>query len=144
MMPAIAVLKLCALVLTVPTQFSFDGTLQGWQASSLDPGSSVSVVSQQGHDGVLRIAGTTPPSLGAAYRPWDDWRAYQWLSFDLFIPKDAPDDLSVYVYVKDKQYWWYQTPVLQDALTGMRRYQHWRGRWLSVRLDISRRSAIWQ
>jgi len=144
MMPAIAVLKLCALVLTVPTQFSFDGTLQGWQASSLDPGSSVSVVSQQGHDGVLRIAGTTPPSLGAAYRPWDDWRAYQWLSFDLFIPKDAPDDLSVYVYIKDKQYWWYQTPVLQDALTGMRRYQHWRGRWLSVRLDISRRSAIWQ
>lgn len=127
-------------------EFSFDGGTQDWIASPLDPGSAVSQTASgpDGHRGVLKISGKTPPSFGACYRPWQDWRSYEWLSFDLHVPKDAPDDLSVYVYFKDKQYWWYQTPVLSDPLTGERRYADWRGKWLAVRLDVSADSFIWQ
>jgi len=143
MTQSLAILKICALALSVPTHFDFQGGLQDWQASSLDPGSAVAIVEAEGHGGVLRMSGTTPPSFGAAYRPWDDWREYQWLTFDLFVPGDAPDDLSIYVYLKDKQYWWYQTPVLHDPMTGLRRYNPWKAKWLPVRLDISQDSSVW-
>jgi len=131
-------------MLTVPTHFDFRSGLQDWQPSSLDPGSLVDVVRGGDHGGVLRVSGGTPSSFGASYRPWHDWREYQWLTFDLFIPRDSPDDLSVYFYVKDKQYLWYQTPILHDALTGMRRFKPWKGKWLAVRLDVSPTSALWQ
>lgn len=138
----VVAISLCAVPSTI--HFGFDSGVEDWKPSPLDEGSRVTIRQVEGRGGVLVIGGQTPPSLGACYRPWRDWRGYEWLSFDLWVPEDAPDDLSVYVYIKDKQYWWYQTPVLHDASTGMRRFAKWRGRWLPIRLDISRHSTIWQ
>lgn len=144
----VAAIALCAELMLAhagAVQFTFDRDVEEWVPSPLDPGSSVSVLNDApgGRRGVLRIAGHTPPSFGACYHPWDDWRAYQVLSFDLYIPTDAPSDLGVYVYFKDKQYYWYQAPALKDPLTGRMKFKKWRGVWLPISIDISRTSRAW-
>ncbi|MBC7288766.1 MAG: DUF5060 domain-containing protein, partial [Armatimonadetes bacterium] len=126
-------------------RFSFDTGPEDWVPSPLDAGSQVAhVPAAHGKSGLLKIGGHTPPSFGASYRPWQDWRPYEWVTFDLFIPETAPDDLSLYAYIKDRQYLWYQTPLLADPLTGLRRFTQWRGLWLHIGVDISPRSRAWQ
>ncbi|MFO7946296.1 MAG: hypothetical protein R6V19_05750, partial [Armatimonadota bacterium] len=78
-----------------------------WAPTAMDPGSEeVTVVERDDDEGrCLAVGGRLPGSFGAKYRIWDDWRGFTELTFDLWVPADAPGDLDIFPYIKDKQYW---------------------------------------
>ncbi len=141
----LAAITLWALVAVPAISFDFSADCENWRPSPLDKGSKVSWMRRwRGANGLLRIAGSTPPSFGAAYMPWRDWRGYRWLKVRLFVPSSAPNDLDVLFYIKDRHYWWYQASLLKDLRTGKRRFTRWRNRWLQVMLNIAPYSTDWQ
>ncbi len=128
-------------------RFSFDAGTDGWVKSPLDDGTTaVSVTTQRASAGAqsLAIGVRFPQSVGVTYYPMDDLTPYAELAFDLFIPRSAPDDLDLYVYLKDKEYHWYQTAPFKAPDTGFARGPIPRDRWLHVSLDISDQSRIWE
>ncbi|MFO7947983.1 MAG: DUF5060 domain-containing protein, partial [Armatimonadota bacterium] len=92
----------------------------------------------------LAVGGRLPGSFGAKYRIWDDWRGFTELTFDLWVPADAPGDLDIFPYIKDKQYWWFQAAPLHDPQTGTRARGLQRGQWQTFTLDISEDSTAWE
>ena len=115
--------------------------------SPVDPNTaSVTVTEARAARGrqALEVAGKFPGSIGATYYPWQDWRPYGLLRFQVFVPKGAPDDLDVYVYLKDKQYLWFQTAPFRAADTGDRVIPLKQDAWNEATVDISPDSRVWQ
>lgn len=128
-----------------PFSLSFERIGEDWIASPIDENTGeVSLL--EGEEalraGALRIEGATPKSFGVTYLPWSDWTGYTTLSFDLFFPQDMPQGADLQVYIKDRQYWWYQTFPLHR--TEGPRATITPGEWMSFSLDISEASEIWE
>lgn len=148
MSPIIALAIMSVVTPAMPQVIcNFEEDVDNWAESDVDDGnSSLSIADDGMREGVhaLAIAGKTPTSFGAKYRPWDNWRGLTTLSFDLKIPADAPKDLDLYVYVKDHQYLWYQTAPLHDMATGKRTRDLKAGKWETFSIDISEDSPVWE
>lgn len=128
-------------------QWGFERPSEDWGPCVLDRGTGqVTLSTARATEGksALAVGGTLPGSFGVTYRPWDDWTGYEQLSFDLYVPKGAPKGLDLWVYLKDKQYYWYQTAPFRSPKTGKLLGTLPTGKWVTIRLDISPRSTIWQ
>ena len=118
-----------------------------WVVNPLDPGTvSVAPSTDRASSGKrsLLIAGALPGSIGAAYTPWGDWSGYDKLVLDFYVPKAAPEGLAIYVYIKDKQYWWFQTAPFSKVVDGKRQFEVPRDRWVTATIDISPHSTVWE
>ena len=128
-------------------RWDFEDDSTEWVACDVDPNTaSVSVTTEQAARGgrSLAVTGTFPGSAGTSYFPWRDWRPYGTLRFQVHVPDDAPEDLDVYVYLKDKQYLWYQTAPFRAPDTGGAGLELKRGQWNDVKVDISPDSRVWR
>ncbi len=128
-------------------RFGFEGQPDGFIADkslngTVDAGPASNIASLG--NGCLRVDLALPGAGGVKMTPWGDWRSYNTLSLDIFIPKEAPDDLDVIVYIKDSEYWWYQRSLLRAPDTGRSPGSLQKGKWLQVDLDISERATGWQ
>lgn len=130
-----------------PLQWGFEHPDEDWVASPLDKGTGpVTPSPARATEGKssLAITGSLPGSFGVTYYPWDDWTGYTQLSFDLYVPKGVPKEFDVWVYLKDKQYLWYQTAPFRSPTTGKPTKAFKAGQWLTVKLDLSPTSTIWK
>jgi hypothetical protein len=127
--------------------FNFESAAEDWAPSTLDKGSRTVQTSttraSQGKSS-LAITGELPAGFGATYVPWQDWTGYEQLSFDLWVPANAPREFDLWVYLKDKQYHWYQTAPFRSPTTGKPTGAFKPGRWMTIKLDISPTSTLWQ
>ncbi len=130
-----------------PLHWGFEQPDQDWVASPLDP-QTQKVARDPGRysegKASLAIVGKLPGSFGVTYYPWHDWTGFTQLSFDLYVPKDIPRDFDLWVYLKDKQYYWYQTAPFRSPQTGKPTGSLRPGQWHTVKLDVSSRSTIWK
>ena len=129
------------------TTLSFERLGDDWVPSPLDGNTGeLSVIAKTTgpHIGAIKIPGKTPKAIGVTYYPWRDWTGYTTLSFDVFFPPEMPKKTDFCVYIKDRQYWWFQTYPLRDPKTGKRARDLKAGSWETYSLDISEDSAIWQ
>jgi len=128
-------------------QLDFERLGDDWVASPLDKGTGdLSYIAKTSgpHAGAIKIPGKTPKSLGVTYCPWRDWTGYTNLSFQIFFPPEMPKKADFCVYIKDRQYLWYETFPLRDPKTGKRTTDPKSGSWQEYSLDISEDSAIWE
>ncbi len=128
-------------------QLGFERLGQDWVGSPLDEGTGtpMPIAKTSGQHGrAVKVYGATPDAVGITYYPWDDWTGYTKLSFDIFLPPEMPKKATdICVYIKDRQYWWYQTWPLHDA-KGKRTRSIKPGKWVTYTLDISEDSSIWE
>lgn len=148
-LPAIALCLICAAgaYALAPLTWSFEAPDEDWVVSPLDPGTkSVQISGDRATAGShsLAVTGTLPQSFGVTYMPWDDWTGYTQLSFDIFVPTGAPKEFDLWVYLKDKQYYWYQTAPFRSPTTGKPLPGPKPGKWTTVKLDVSPTSTIWK
>lgn len=140
-------LLLCLVAWALPPlQWDFETPDQDWVTSPLDKGTTaVTLTNDRASSGKtsLAVTGSLPQDFGVTYYPWDDWNGYEQLSFDLYVPKNVPKEFDVWVYLKDKQYYWFQTAPFR-AVTGKLLSTFKPGTWMKVKLDISPTSTIWQ
>jgi hypothetical protein len=122
-----------------------------WTVSPLEgPDQNVRITNERAQAGqnALKIYGLLPGGFGATYYPWQDWQGYTRLSFDLWTPQSAAalgQSFDCWVYLKDRSYYWYQTPLFKDPGTLKRKIRLPRyGGWTHFDLDISAGSTIWQ
>lgn len=128
-------------------QWDFEAPDPDWGACTLDKGTSeVAVSTERTKSGKssLAITGSLPAGFGLTYTPWDDWTGGESLSFDLYVPKSVPKEFDVWVYLKDKQYYWYQTAPFRSPTTGKPLASFKPGTWIRVKLDVSPTSTIWK
>jgi len=128
-------------------RWDFEEKTTDWVASPVDPGTkSVTVTAARAARGrqALEVGGKFPGSLGATYYPWQDWRPYGLLKFQVFVPKGAPEDLDVYVYLKDKQYLWYQTAPFRAVDRGERVIPLKQDAWNEATVDLAPDSQVWE
>lgn len=129
-----------------PLQWDFETPDSDWTTCALDKGSQKVALSTDraaGGKSSLAITGTLPGGFGVSYVPWDDWTGYETLSFDLYVPKGTPKEFDVWVYLKDKQYYWYQTAPFRAA-NGKVLSSFKPGTWMKVKLDVSPTATIWK
>ncbi|MGQ9733299.1 MAG: hypothetical protein ACUVX8_18740, partial [Candidatus Zipacnadales bacterium] len=128
-------------------QWDFEAETTDWFVSENDPNTtSVTPATVPGGAGrrALAISGTFPGSLGASYTPTSDWRPYTSLKLAVFVPQNAPKDMSIYLYIKDKQYWWYQTGIFR-ATVGGKTVLTWKpGQWNEATVNIGPSSTAWE
>ncbi len=148
----IALIVLMSLATCAPggarvLRWDFEGEAPDWVASPVDPATtSVAATAARAARGrqALEVSGKFPGSIGVTYYPWQDWRPYGLLRFQVFVPKGAPDDLDVYVYLKDKQYLWFQTAPFRAPDTGDRVAPLRQDAWNEATVDISPDSQVWE
>ncbi len=128
-------------------RWDFEEAGAAWEPAPTDPQTASVVIADdraaRGRQS-LAIAGRFPGSMGATYYPWRDWRPYSSLRFQVFVPEGAPGDLDVYVYLKDKQYLWYQAAPFRAPDTGEASIPLKPGAWNRASLDISPTSRVWE
>jgi len=105
--------------------------------AQLSPGVSVRLAARPTSHGrgSLQIDGPLPGELAVVAQPDASLWGYDLLSFDLFVPESAPNDLRPMVYLKDGDWWWYET--LLDPFVRP-------GDWTRFIVDMSDLSAQWQ
>lgn len=120
-----------------------------WAPCELDgPNQSLESSTDKPREGErsLKLTGKLPEGFGVTYKPWRDWTGHTTLSLDLWLPENvdaAGSDFHGLVYLKDRNYYWYQTPLLHNPRTG-KRLPLKAGGWNHFELDISNHSEIWQ
>jgi hypothetical protein len=86
-----------------------------------------------GHGSLQTTAGF--PGEAAIYSDVKtNWNGYARLTFDVYVPEGAPNDMRAMVYCRERDWWWYET--LLDPLLRP-------GDWTKLIVDISPDSAIW-
>lgn len=142
------VLSLCSVVCArEPLKWDFESPEEDWIASPLDKGTQKLCPSTDratSGKSSLAITGAVPAGFGATYYPWDDWTGFEKLTFDVYVPKNVPKEFDVWVYLKDKQYLWYQTAPFRSPTTGKVLKSFKPGQWLKVSLDVSPTSTVWK
>jgi hypothetical protein len=131
-----------------PLRFDFEEETTDWFPSENDPGTAGvaigHVATAASGKQALAIRGRFPDSVGASYTPWQDWRPYGTLKLAVYIPGTAPKDLSVYLYLKDKQYLWYQTGLFRATVGGKAVLTYKPGQWNTATVDLSPTSKAWE
>ena len=129
-----------------PRVLGFERLGEDWVPSPLDENTGPLALIEKAsgaHAGALRIPGSTPKSVGVTYYPWADWTGYTTLSFDVFFPPEMPKTADVCIYIKDRNYWWFQTWPLHGQ-AGKRTKSITPGQWQHFTLDVSESSSIWE
>jgi hypothetical protein len=116
--------------------FDFDRGTSAWTLLKECPaGQSIDSLSspldQKGKS--LSLSLSFPGEGGAMVSLNETWRDYQSLSCEFFLPDDAPSDVKVFLYVKDKDWLWYQTATTLLP----------QGKKILLRADISSASLDW-
>jgi len=143
---AVLVLVFSAAVAAEPF-WNFEDGAGNWAPTEVDAGNiSVGLAAGEAGGGKhsLAVAGKVPQSFGAKCRPWENWRGLTTLTFDVKAPADAPKELDLFVYIKDRQYLWFQTAPLHDMASGKRVRNMTPGKWQSFSIDISEDSTVWR
>ncbi|MEN6401218.1 MAG: hypothetical protein ABFD94_04685, partial [Armatimonadia bacterium] len=142
------VLSLCAAVhAREALKWDFESPDEDWVDSPLDKGTQKLCPSTDratSGKSSLAVTGSLPAGFGATYYPWDDWTGFEKLTFDLYVPKGVPKEFDVWVYLKDKQYLWYQAAPFRSPTTGKVLTSFKPGQWLKVSLDVSPTSTAWK
>jgi len=116
----------------------FDQPWAGWRAASrISPRTRVELVSAPVSRGGKSLkAHVGFPGEAAVYSDIrQNWNGYGRLAFDVYVPKDAPNDMRAMVYVREHDWWWYETllaPLLRP------------GDWTKLIVDISPDSPVWK
>ena len=84
--------------------------------------------------GVIALPAQFPEPIAARTRHLPDWTRFDKLTFEVFLPPNAPKTTQLLVYVKDSELHWYQTLVQIPFEPG---------RWTNVSIDISATSSDW-
>ncbi len=66
-------------------------------------------------------------------RPKANWSEYTSITFDVFGPKTLSSPVEAVVYVKDRDYWWYQRLLEQQAAPG---------RWAEFKVDFASSKGV--
>ena len=75
------------------------------------------------------------PGEAAIVRPVEaDWHTFDRLALDVFVPKGAPNDMRVLVYLRDGDLWWYES-LLPAYLRP--------GDWTKLLVDLSGETTAW-
>ena len=85
---------------------------------------------------VMTVQADFPGAVTARVRDTFDWPQADRLSFEVYVPADAPEGVQLVVYVKDSELRWYQTLVKAWAFEP--------GKWSHVGIDISDHSRSWE
>jgi len=147
---ALVLLILAALGSAAPTsvlRYDFEEATTEWFPSENDPDTaSAAPVAMQAPSGrqALGLTGTFPGSVGVSYQPWEDWRGYTTLKVWVQVPVGAPKDIGIYVYLKDRQYLWYQTGLFRDPATDKPTVPLKPGTWMSATVNIGPGSTDWK
>ncbi|OPZ93619.1 MAG: hypothetical protein BWY73_00220 [candidate division TA06 bacterium ADurb.Bin417] len=91
--------------------FDFESGLQGWRPVAGLPAAGELIRLDSGLDGsaCLQFGLNLPGEAGVAVKIGENWQPYQSLLFDLSVSDSAPADLECLVYLKDKEWLWYQS-----------------------------------
>ncbi len=151
-LPLAAVVTILLLTLTsagavAEIVWNFESDAPNWDPTDVDDGNiSVGLAAGKAGGGqhCLAVAGKVPGSFGVKYRPWENWRGLTTLAFDIQMPADAPKELDLFVYIKDRQYLWFQTAPLHDPKSGKRVKNLPPGKWATFTIDISEASTVWE
>jgi len=141
---ALVVLAACAVVVlcsrpgragTRGVYYAVETGANEWRLA--ETGERLSAVSDApgGRPTALAIPVKFPQPASAEVRRRSDWTGCDTLSFDVYVPLEAPADVQAMAYVIDAGYHWYQAlnrPYLK------------RGKWNTVSFDISDDSEQWQ
>jgi len=120
-----------------------------WAPCELDgPSQTVEMSNEKPCSGErsVKLTGKLPEGFGVTYKPWRDWTGHTTLSMDVWLPENvaaAGDDFMCLVYLKDRNFYWYQAPLLHDPRT-FKRLPLKAGGWNHYELDISPTSKVWQ
>jgi len=117
---------------------SFERPGSRWRAANrISPSTRVGPapsVASEGSQSLKAVAGF--PGEAAIYSEVDkSWHGYARLTFDVYVPKGAPNDMRAMVYVRERDWWWYETllaPLLRP------------GDWTKLIVDVSPESSIWK
>jgi len=93
----------------------------------------------------LKVNLKLPSAAGIRVTPDENWKGISALEFSVYLPASAPPSLSLGAYVKDNEWWWYETFPLRHVnaagnLTGPELIP---GRWNHVLLDLRPEAAGW-
>ncbi len=118
--------------------YDFESRKGGWLIDSPRVPSSGLPLSRDyaargGHS--LKLSVEFPGKVSVKTLPNADWSRYQKIAFSLFLPKGGAEGVEVLVYLKDGEFWWYQT-LCQERLKP--------GRWTNIEVDITGESNAWE
>jgi len=109
-----------------------------WEAATrLSPSTTVQFAASPTERGrnAMRLKAGFPGEAAVFTRLTEDWTGYGRMAFDVYLPKNAPRDMRAMVYVRERDWWWYQT-LLPTLLRP--------GDWTKLIVDISPESDLWQ
>ena len=115
----------------------FERTLGDWRvAEDLSPLTRMqrgSVASRGSRS--LRMDGWFPGVAAIKSQVSESWHGYAQLAFDVYVPPDAPNHMRASVFLRERDWWWYETTP--EAMLRP-------GDWTKVIVDISPESQIWE
>ncbi|NQT52769.1 DUF5060 domain-containing protein, partial [bacterium] len=82
----------------------------------------------------LKLMASYPGEAAIVRKVEADWHTYDRLALDVFVPKDAPNDMRVMVYLRDGDLWWYET-LLPTYLRP--------GDWTKLLVDLTGATTSW-
>ena len=83
----------------------------------------------------LEVVASYPGEAAILRTVEKDWHTYDRLAFDVFVPKPAPNDMRVMVYLRDGDLWWYEA-LLPAYLRP--------GDWTKLLVDLSGEVTHWE
>jgi hypothetical protein len=83
----------------------------------------------------LEIVADYPGEAAILRTVEQDWHAHDRLAFDVFVPKGAPNDMRVMIYLRDRDLWWYES-LLPAYLRP--------GDWTKLLVDLSGETTKWE
>ncbi len=123
-----------------PPAFDFEGSLQGWEVleewtDNAAAGVYVDdTISSQGYHS-LAVETAFPGSAAVhSYITRHDTSIYDRVELDVYLPPDAPGDVSFLIFLQDGQWRWYQT----------RSYDLSPGEWRTFSASIASESPDWR
>ncbi|MFO7898246.1 MAG: DUF5060 domain-containing protein, partial [Planctomycetota bacterium] len=117
---------------------SFERAWGEWKAAHrLSEGTRIKWVTQPASHGAksLQAEGWFPGEAAVYSEVSESWTGYARLAFDVYVPPDAPNHMRAAVYVRERDWWWYET-LLEPMLRP--------GDWTKLIVDISPDSPIWE
>jgi hypothetical protein len=117
----------------------FDQQWEDWKpAERISPSTRIEAVAGVGTEGprrqALGLKAGFPGEAAIFTLVKTRWHGYGRLAFDVYVPKGAPNDMRAMVYVRERDWWWYETlcPTLLRP-----------GDWTKLIVDISPDSDCW-
>ena len=131
-----ATVCLCTPALGQEPAYDFERTAAGWDTDEAErPALKLSAAhASRGTRSLMLDEGLLAVRRFRCVRP-QDWTRARTLTYDVYVPTDAPRTVQTAVYVADSEHHWYQA-MGEGFLTP--------GRWTHVRIEIAAEPGRWR